>query len=217
MEIKKIFDLSVTLKTHMPLWPTNPLLSIAPIGIAARDGYNVESYSSVTHTGTHIDAPYHMIENMTTVDELPLGQLVGEGYMIKPKLDGTEITLKQLKSKWNEDFSGKILLINTGWDKKRGYNREFQYEFPGLALDTVDFLIKNKIKVIGIDTLGIEPFSHSDFKVHKALLSKGMAFIEDLAGLDQLKDGKKYLIAALPLKLFKASGSMARVIAMDVY
>ncbi len=217
MEIKKIFDLSVTLKTHMPLWPTNPLLSIAPIGIAARDGYNVESYSSVTHTGTHIDAPYHMIENMTTVDELPLGQLVGEGYMIKPKLDGTEITLKQLKSKWNEDFSGKILLINTGWDKKRGYNREFQYEFPGLALDTVDFLIKNKIKVIGIDTLGIEPFSHSDFKVHKALLSKGMAFIEDLAGLDQLKEGKKYLIAALPLKLFKASGSMARVIAMDVY
>ncbi len=217
MEIKKIFDLSVTLKTHMPLWPTNPLLSIAPIGIAARDGYNVESYSSVTHTGTHIDAPYHMIENTTTVDELPLGQLVGEGYMIKPKLDGTEITLKQLKSKWNEDFSGKILLINTGWDKKRGYNREFQYEFPGLALDTVDFLIKNKIKVIGIDTLGIEPFSHSDFKVHKALLSKGMAFIEDLAGLDQLKEGKKYLIAALPLKLFKASGSMARVIAMDVY
>ncbi len=217
MEIKKIFDLSVTLKTHMPLWPTNPLLSIAPIGIAARDGYNVESYSSVTHTGTHIDAPYHMIENMTTVDELPLGQLVGEGYMIKPKLDGTEITLKQLESKWNEDFSGKILLINTGWDKKRGYNREFQYEFPGLALDTVDFLIKNKIKVIGIDTLGIEPFSHSDFKVHKALLSKGMAFIEDLAGLDQLKEGKKYLIAALPLKLFKASGSMARVIAMDVY
>ena len=217
MEIKKIFDLSVTLKTHMPLWPTNPLLSIAPIGIAARDGYNVESYSSVTHTGTHIDAPYHMIENMTTVDELPLGQLVGEGYMIKPKLDGTEITLKQLKSKWNEDFSGKILLINTGWDKKRGYNREFQYEFPGLALDTVDFLIKNKIKVIGIDTLGIEPFSHSDFKVHKALLSKGMAFIEDLAGLDQLKEGKKYLVAALPLKLFKASGSMARVIAMDVY
>ena len=217
MEIKKIFDLSVTLKTHMPLWPTNPLLSIAPIGIAARDGYNVESYSSVTHTGTHIDAPYHMIENMTTVDELPLGQLVGEGHMIKPKLDGTEITLKQLESKWNEDFSGKILLINTGWDKKRGYNREFQYEFPGLALDTVDFLIKNKIKVIGIDTLGIEPFSHSDFKVHKALLSKGMAFIEDLAGLDQLKEGKKYLIAALPLKLFKASGSMARVIAMDVY
>lgn len=217
MEIRGIFDLSVTLKTYMPLWPTNPLLSVAPIGVAARDGYNVESYTSVTHSGTHIDAPYHMIDTMTTVDDLPLGQLVGEGYVIRPELDGPEITLERLKKKWKEEYNGKIVLINTGWDKKRGFTKEFQYEFPGLALDTVDFLIERKPKVIGIDTLGIEPFSHGDFKVHKALLSEGFAFIEDLAGLDQLEEGKKYLIAALPLKIFKASGAMARVIAMDVY
>jgi len=53
--------------------------------------------------------------------------------------------------------------------------------------------------------------------VHKALLSHGIAFIEDLTGLDQLQEGKKYLIVALPLKIYKASGAMARVIAMDVY
>jgi kynurenine formamidase len=201
----------------MPLWPTNPLLSIAPIGIAARDGYNVESYSSVTHSGTHIDAPYHMLDTGKTVDDLPLAQLVGEGYVIRPEIDGTEITLDRLKSKWKGEYDGKIILINTGWDKKRGFTKEFQYEFPGLALDTIDFLKEHKPSVIGIDTLGIEPFSHSDFKVHKALLAQGMAFIEDLAGLEQLKEGKKYLVAALPLKLFKASGAMARVIAMDFY
>ncbi|MEM3191500.1 MAG: cyclase family protein [Candidatus Parvarchaeota archaeon] len=109
-----------------------------------------------------------MIGNMPTVDELPLGQLVGEGHMIKPKPNDTEIALKQLKSKWNEDCFGKTLLINTGG--ARGFNREFQYEFPRLTLDTVDFLIKNKMKVIGIDTLGIEPFSLLDFNVHKAPL-----------------------------------------------
>lgn len=217
MEIRGIFDLSVTLKTYMPLWPTNPLLSVAPIGIAARDGYNVESYSSVTHSGTHIDAPYHMIDTATTVDDLPLNQLVGEGYVIRPKSDSTEITAKNLKGVWKKEYNGKIILINTGWDKKRGFTKEFQYEFPGLAVDSVDFLLERKPKVIGIDTLGIEPFSHSDYKVHKALLSHGLAFIEDMAGLDQLKEGKKYLIAALPLKIFKASGAMARVIALDIY
>ncbi len=217
MQIRGIFDLSVTLKTYMPLWPTNPLLTVAPIGIAARDGYNVESYSSVTHSGTHIDAPYHMIDTLTTVDDLPLNQLVGEGYMIRPGADGTEITLKHLESKWKSEYDGKIVLISTGWDKKRGFTKEFQYEFPGLATDTIEFLTEHKPRLIGIDTLGIEPFSHSDFKVHKALLSKGFAFIEDLAGLDQLEEGKKYLIAALPLKIFKASGAMARVIAMDIY
>ena len=217
MEIKGIFDLSVTLKTYMPIWPTSPLVNIAPIGIASRDGYSIESYSWATHTGTHVDAPYHFIDTMTTVDELPLSQLVGEGYVIRPGANGTEITLDLLKKKWRNEFDGKILLINTGWDKKRGFTREFQFEFPGLALDTVDFLIEHKVKVVGTDTLGIEPYSHSDFKVHKALLSKGLAFIEDLAGLDQLTEGKKYLIAALPLKIFKGSGAMARVIAMDIF
>ena len=57
MRIAKIYDLTATIKTHMPIWPTSPLPVITPVGIAARDGYNVESYSSLTHTGTHIDAP----------------------------------------------------------------------------------------------------------------------------------------------------------------
>ncbi len=217
MRIMGIYDLSVTLKTYMPVWPTNPFLTVTPIGIAARDGYNTELLSCVTHSGTHIDAPYHMIDTMTTVDDLPLTQLVGEGYVIRPKADGTEITLSHLESVWKDEYDGKIILINTGWDKKRNFTKEFLYDFPGLALDTVDFLLNHKPKLIGIDTLGIEPYSHSDFKVHKALLSHDIVFIEDLASLDQLKEGKKYLIVALPLKIFKASGALARVIAMDVY
>ncbi len=217
MEVRGIYDLSVTLKTYMPVWPTNPLVNIAPIGIAARDGYNVESFSSTTHTGTHIDAPYHMLENGITVDDLPLSQLVGEGYVIRPKIEGNEINIRNLEKAWKNDYDGKIILINTGWDKKRGFTKEFQFDFPGLVMDTVDFLIEHRPKVIGIDTLGIEPYGNSDFRVHKALLPHGMAFIEDLAGLDQLKEGRKYMIVALPLKVFRASGAMARVIALDMF
>jgi len=136
VEIKKVYDLSVSLKTYMPIWPTNPLVNIVPVGTAARDGYSVETYSSATHTGTHVDAPYHMLENGTTVDELPLEQLVGEGYVIRPPLKGKEITLDLVKRVWKSEYDGKIILINTGWDKKRGFTREFQFDFPGLALDT---------------------------------------------------------------------------------
>ncbi len=42
-----------------------------------------------------------------------------------------------------------------------------------------------------------------------------MAFIEDLTNLDLLEEGKEYFVVALPLKLYGASGSMARVIAME--
>lgn len=217
MEIKGFYDLSVTLETYMPIWPTNPLVDIKPIGTIARDGYKVETYYSATHSGTHIDTPSHMLEDGKTIDQIGISSLVGEGYVIRPELTGTEISLESIRKVWKDEYDGNIVLINTGWDKKRGYNREFQYEFPGLSLETVDFLIKHKPKVIGIDTLGIEPFDHEDFQVHKKLLSHDMVFIEDLAGLHQLTEGKKYLVAALPIKIGGGSGAMARVIALDVY
>ncbi len=215
MEPKKIFDLSVEIKTNMPCWPTNPLVRVDPIGLLARDGYTVEKYESVTHTGTHIDAPYHMIDNGTTVDRIPLTQLAGPGYCIRPQYDGDEIHADALKKIWKREYDGKIILVNTGWDKKRGYTKEFQYEFPGFSYDAVDFLLEHKPRVLGIDTLGIDPYSHADFGVHKALLAKNMAFIEDLTNLDLLEEGKEYFVVALPLKLYGASGSMARVIAME--
>ena len=217
MRIRRLYDLSVSLKTYMPIWPTNPLINIMPLATAAKDGYNVESYYSATHSGTHIDAPYHMLEKGVTVDELPLSQLVGDGYVIRPEIKGSEITLDKIKRVWKDEYDNKMVLINTGWDKKRGFNREFQFNFPGLSSDTVDFFIKHHPPVIGIDTLGIEPYDHSDFTVHKSLLPHGIVFIEDLTGLDQLEEGKKYLIVALPLKIYHASGAMARVVALDIY
>ncbi len=216
MEIKKIFDLSTPLKTYMPIWPSNPLVNIVPVGTAARDGYTVETFSAATHSGTHIDSPYHMLENGMSVDEIPLSQLIGEGYVIRPELDGPEITVDKFEKKWKTEYDHKIILIHTGWDKKRAYSKEFQFDFPGLAYDTVEFMIKHHPNVIGIDTLGIEPYAHSDFKVHKQLLAHNIAFIEDVAGLDQLTEGKKYLIAALPIKIYRGSGAMARVVAMEV-
>lgn len=212
-----MFDLSVPLKTNMPIWPTNPLVTITPVGTVPRDGYSVESYYSVTHSGTHIDAPYHMIEDGRTVDNIPLNQIIGDGYCIRPKINGTEITKRMLMDVWKPEYDGKIILIHTGWDKKRSFTREFQFQFPGLSTDTVDFLLEHRPAVIGIDTLGIEPYDHSDFPVHKALLKHDMVFIEDLANLDQLENGKKYLVVALPLKIAGGSGSMARVVALDIY
>lgn len=216
MEFKQVYDLSVPLKTYMPIWPSNPLMSIAPIATIPRDGYNMESYSSATHSGTHIDAPFHMIENGITVDRIPIRQLVGDGYIIRPEIRGTEILQNQIEDKWKDEYDGKIVLLNTGWDKKRGFTKEFQFDFPGLALDTADFFIEHKIKAIGIDTIGIEPYDHTDQRVHKALFPHGVIFIEDLTNLDQLIEGKKYLVVALPLKIFNGSGAMARVVALDV-
>jgi Predicted metal-dependent hydrolase len=201
----------------MPIWPTAQLPNIVPIGIASRDGYNVELYTSTTHTGTHVDAPYHFVENGKTVDRIELNTLVSEGYCLKLKPKSTEITKEEISSKWKNEYDGKTILINTGWSKKRSFTKEFLYEFPGLSMEAASFLLEKKVKVIGIDTLGIEPYSHLDFPVHKLLFKNDVVVIEDLNNLEELAEGKKYLIVALPLRIKGASGSMARVIALDVF
>ncbi len=218
MDVKNIIDLTAEVRTYMPVWVTAPLPNINPIGIVSRDGYNFETISAGTHTGTHIDAPYHFDENGRTVDQIELKTLVAEGICLQVKAnEKKEIGLQELKSKWKREFDGKIILLNTGWSKKRAFTKEFLMDFPGLGTDTTDFLIEHKIKLIGIDTLGIDPYVHRDFEVHKALLTRDFCFIEDLANLDSLVEGKKYLIVALPLKLKGASGSMARVVALDIF
>lgn len=218
MEIKGIIDLTNEVKTYMPVWPTAPLPEIKPVGIVSRDAYNVETISALSHTGTHIDAPYHFDEKGETVDKIDLKTLVGEGYCITVKADDKhEVPLSEVKGKWKSEYDGKIILINTGWSKKRAFTKEWLYEFPGLSMETAQFLFDHKVKLVGIDTLGLDPYVHEGFDVHHYLLKKGVVFIEDLCNLDALTEGKKYLISALPLKLYEGSGSMARVVAIDAY
>ena len=217
MQLKHVFDLSVTVWTQMPTWPTNPFPMITPVDIAARDGYNIESYSSLTHAGTHVDAPYHMLEEGATVDNLGLDRLVGDCFCIDVHPSGREITGDMLGQKWREEYDGSILLISTGWSARRAFRRDFLYDFPGLSLDAAEFLVSHKVRTVGIDTLGIEPYDHKDFEVHRLLMKHETVIIEDLAGLSQLVEGNRYLLVAAPLKLKDASGAMARVFALDVY
>ncbi len=218
MDIKGIIDLTNEVKTFMPVWPSAPLPEIKPVGIVSRDSYNVETISALSHSGTHIDAPYHFDEKGTTVDKIDLKTLVGEGYCLRVNEDEKhEIKLSEIKGKWKAEYDGKIILLNTGWSKKRAFTKEWLYEFPGLSMEAAEFLYEHKVKLIGIDTLGMDPYVHEGFDVHHFLLKKGVVFIEDMAHLEKLEEGKKYMISALPLKLYEGSGSMARVVAIDMF
>ena len=216
MILKAVYDLSVTVEPRMATWPTNPEVELKDEVSYEKDGYKEEMYRSSTHTGTHFDAPIHMFKGGLPIDKVEVKTLVSEGYCIRPKFTGTEIRLDEIKKVWKEEYNGKIILINTGWDKKRAKSEEWQYKFPGLAEDTIDFFGEKKVKLIGIDTLGIEAADHTTFPVHIGLEKYGITFIEDMANLDKLREGKPYLIAALPLKLKGASGSMGRVVAMEL-
>lgn len=215
---RKIHDLTATFRTHMPVWPTSPLPILEPMGIVARDGYAVERLNALTHSGTHLDAPYHFMESGKSVDQISPADLTGVGAVLdlRQEIDGEVISQEAIDRHWPKSFQPEIVLLETGWSHRRSPTKKYLYDFPGIAPPTAEWLVRQKIKGVGTDTLGIDPYSNGKFEAHKVLLGKDIWILEALDHLDTLTEGTPYTVVAAPLKLEGASGAMSRVFAFEM-
>jgi arylformamidase len=213
----RIHDLTATFRTHMPVWPTSPLPILEPLGVVARDGYAVERLNALTHSGTHMDAPYHFMESGKTVDQIAPADLTGVGAVLdlRKEVSGNLVPLAAIERHWPKTFQPEIVLLETGWSHSRSPTKKYLYDFPGIDPPTAEWLVKKKVKGVGTDTLGIDPYANSKFEAHKVLLGHDIWILEALDHLDTLKEGSPYTIVAAPLKLEGASGAMSRVFAIE--
>jgi len=214
---RRVHDLTALLQTHMPVWPSAPLPTFEPVGVVARDGYSIERISCTSHTGTHMDAPYHFLEDGMTVDQIPPGRLVGPAVVldVREELSGTVISAKALEKRWPKRLHPDFVLLRTDWSRKRAPTKEYLYDFPGLDPEAAEWLGNKAVKGVGTDTLGIDPYSNTKFEAHKVLLRRGIWILEALDHLDQLLPGVEYTLVAAPLKIAGGSGAMARVFAVE--
>ena len=229
IEIKgnKIIDLTHTLYHDMPGWPTHPILSISQLKQINIDGYNVKQMIINTHHGTHFDAPAHMIEGGTTLDQIDMNKFVGSGVVLNLsyKKDGEAIEKEDLsKFTVNRD---DIVMLYTGWSKYRGFNQKYLYRWPYLGISGAEYLSEKNVTLVGIDTLSIgawggkttvaNPIADNAKEVHVTLLSKNIIILEEVANLDQILGEKNEVRAyfiILPLKIKESDGSPARAIAI---
>ncbi|MEM2178256.1 MAG: cyclase family protein [Candidatus Methanomethylicaceae archaeon] len=159
----KIIDLTCPLNNHMPLHPIAKDIEIIRKYTLENDGYNITQIKIFTHSGTHIDAPFHMIKNGKKLDEIPLENFFGNAAVLNvPKGELGEITSKELEEALGKSklkvYPGETVLINTGWGKY--YVEEIKdsiylaEKHPGLLMDAAEWFIE-KIKLIGIDVFSI--------------------------------------------------------------
>jgi arylformamidase len=214
---RRIHDLSALFQTYMPVWSSTPLPTVEPLGIVSRDGYSIEKVTCMTHSGTHMDAPYHFLEDGATVDRIPPEQLVGPAVVldVRKEVDGTIISAKALAKRWPRKAHPDFVLLRTDWSQYRAPTKHYLYDFPGITPEAAEWLVQKSLKGVGTDTLGIDPYSNSKFEAHKVLLRKGIWILEALDHLDQLSEGVEYTLVAAPLKIAGASGAMARVFAIE--
>jgi len=95
----KIIDLTLTVSDEIPTFPGSPQPSFIPWENVKDDGYNLELLFLSTHTGTHMDAPYHFLEKGAKIHEISLKKLVSEAVLIQCREKGRRVDNKNRHSK----------------------------------------------------------------------------------------------------------------------
>jgi kynurenine formamidase len=211
----KILDLTLTISNKIPTFPGSPQPNFIPWEKIKDDGYNLELLFLSSHTGTHLDAPYHFLEKGSKIHEISLKKLVSNAVLIKSRKKRNETITKTDIQKF-EKKHGKIesfssVVFWTGWQRNLQKDSYFTKN-PGLSVSAANYLASKKIGLVGIDSPSIDLGTDFKFPVHQIFAKKGMLIVENLANLEKIKSWKFHLVV-LPLKLKGATGSPVRAIA----
>ncbi|WP_174727782.1 cyclase family protein [Mesobacillus harenae] len=213
MIIEKVVDLSMPITEETPVYPGDPKPKIKPAATIDADGYNVSLVSMGSHTGTHVDAPFHFNPKGSKIEEVPLEQFMGEGIIIdvSHKLEREAIVLADVELYEEKLGPDKIVLFHTGWSQYAGDEKYFQH--PYIAEEAVRYLLEKGIKVFLIDALNIDPPDGSSFIGHELITAVNGIIGENYTNLD-LIDFENPFIITLPLSYQGLDGSSVRAVAV---
>lgn len=206
-----VIDLSHLISEGMPVYPGCLPPSIRQANTVAKDGFAEKQVDIYTHTGTHIDAPAHMLEGAPTLDRLDAGHFVGPACVVE--VSGHAVIGRDLLEAHAPELDDcDFILFHTGWDRNWGQPDYFA-GFPVLDREAVRWLAGRGLKGVGFDAISVDPVGVSEFSNHLILFRAGMISIENLTGLGPLV-GRRFLFSCLPLRLEAADGCPVRAVAI---
>lgn len=213
----KIIDLSFVIENGIPTCgtPWHQTVKVEQMGTIDTVGRNTHSILFGSHTGTHMDAPYHFIKGGSTIESTPLETLCGPISVVDlTRFKAGDVVqyddVKDLKVT-------ERMLFRFDWFK-HWRTGDYYKGFPFLSEEVVSFLIENGIKLLAMDTPSpdsMKNINSIDSPNHKAFLSKNIVIIEYLNNTDQIDLTKKHTLVALPLKIKGSDGSPSRVILFE--
>ena len=206
-----IHDLSLPISPSMVTWRGDPAVRVeSRVRIARGDVCNVSELCLGSHTGTHVDPPYHFLENGMKVDELPLEALLGRAWVCDcGSLHDIGVDFLQAHVP-----AGTIrLLLKT--TNSALWHRDVQHftpDFAALTLEAARWVAQHEgICLLGVDYLSVERPGSAEHAAHHALLGAGVIIVEGL-DLSSLHSGW-YNLCCLPLKVAGGDGAPARAVA----
>lgn len=201
----KLIDLSHPIDAQTPTYPGDSRVKLLKTKFFTKDGFTNFQLETGMHSGTHLDGPMHLTEQIKYISEIPLESFHGEGCILDVRGEPVIGMKDQYSSQIKE---GSIVLFYTGWDQKYGSLEYFTGQ-PEIDPELAEFIISQKTKIIGMDLASPD---RSPFKVHRMLLNEGVLILENLTNLAALLEAERFEVMAFPLKI-KADSSLLRVVA----
>jgi kynurenine formamidase len=254
---KRFIDLSISIEPNLPSDPAMMIPKIDYIdhvqgGEQMKDffpgvtkaqlpgglGWALEFLHLTTHSGTHLDAPYHYHPTMDkgmpslTIDEIPLDWCFSDGVVLdfRHKVDGERITVKDLEEELKRiNYQIKpldIVLIQTGADAAWG-TPEYLIKGAGMDRESTLYLLERGVKVVGIDAWSWDrplPYLAKEFKetgdprviweAHFAGIEIGYCHMEKMANLSAIGRPHHFTICCFPIKVKRGSAGWVRPVAI---
>ncbi|RXZ02271.1 arylformamidase [Fictibacillus sp. S7] len=201
----KLIDVSMPLSSTVPIWPGDTLFAYELTWTKEESGsVNVGQITMSTHTGTHIDAPFHFDSQGERVLELDLDLYAGTALVV----DVRERDCVRPEDLESEQLDGiQRVLLKTGSWKDRSV---FPAGITCLHESLAPYLFDKGVRLIGVDVPSVDPLDSKELPAHHALHGKGIHILEGLV-LDVIEPGEYHLMA-LPLPLKEGDGSPVRAV-----
>lgn len=201
-------DISIPLKSGMVHWPGDPEVRIDRVLDTSRgDRCNVSSIAIGSHTGTHMDPPFHYVPGGVSLDAMPFDATIGRARVIEIG-DSESVKLEELSR--HDIARGERILLKTRNSARCWETDEFIEEFVYISLDGATYLADRGVRTVGVDYLSVGGYRADGEAIHHALLDAGVWIIEGL-NLAGVQPGS-YELVCLPIKIQQSDGAPARAI-----
>lgn len=167
------------------------------------------------HAGTHVEAPLHAVEGGASIGELPVERFFGQAVV----LDLSHVPwaspfglgcLQEAAARAGGIAHGDILFMRFDWDRQAGDGGRPPYPAP----EALRWIVDQGVKLVGIDSPGLEVPGNPALPNHHTLLDRGIPLIESLVNLDALRESRVFVFAQ-PIPAYGSDAIPIRVLAFE--
>jgi arylformamidase len=212
-----LLDLSHTIAPGMTQVASLPPVEVCRVSsLTEGKATNGQALRISGHSGTHIDAPLHVFDELASIETFPADRFIGPGVALSvPRGPRDPVDAADLEGAGRDLVRrGDMVLLHTGWDA-HFTDPAYLTDYPSLTMAAADWLLERGVRLVALDMLSpdLPPNRRApDAKliVHQRLLGNDILIAENLTGIGTVA-GKRLHVYALPIKVAQGDGAPARI------